>query len=77
DWRRSLEWVERAHRIGVGYGFNAHRVGVSTVGTAQAALAFQADGRSDDARPLGARQMSQRAPSGRRFATPEPIIRTG
>ncbi|MHA7150882.1 hypothetical protein ACX84Z_21175, partial [Burkholderia pseudomallei] len=48
-----------------------------TEGTAQAALALQAAGRSDDARPLWALLMSQRAPSGLLFATPEPSIRTG
>ncbi|KGX61535.1 hypothetical protein Y024_3179 [Burkholderia pseudomallei TSV44] len=77
DWRRSLAWVERAHRIDGGYGFNAHPDGVWTEGTAQAALALQAAGRSDDARPLWALLMSQRAPSGLLFATPEPSIRTG
>ncbi|TCW85905.1 hypothetical protein C5O80_10455 [Burkholderia sp. SRS-46] len=77
DWRRSLAWVERAHRINGGYGFNAQPDGVWTEGTGQAALTLQAAGQADNARPLWALLLSQRAPSGLLYATPEPRIRTG
>ncbi|CAN0627864.1 conserved exported protein of unknown function [Burkholderia multivorans] len=77
DWHRSLAWVEHAHRIDGGYGFNAHPDGVWTEGTGQAALTLQAVGRSDDTQPLWALLLSQRAPSGLLYATPEPRIRTG
>ncbi|AOJ06848.1 hypothetical protein WS71_05595 [Burkholderia mayonis] len=77
DWHRSLAWVERAHRIDGGYGFNAHPDGIWTEGTGQAALTLQAVGDDDKARPLWALLLAQRAPSGLLYATPEPRIRTG
>jgi hypothetical protein len=77
DWRRSVAWVDRMHRTGGGYGFNAHPDGVWTEGTGQAALTLQAVGREDDARPLWALLLAQRAPSGLLYATPEARIRTG
>ncbi|KVT59114.1 hypothetical protein [Burkholderia ubonensis] len=77
DWRRSIAWVDSAHRINGGYGFNAHPDGVWTEGTGQAALTLQAVGQNAKAQPLWALLLAQRAPDGLLYATPDARIRTG
>lgn len=76
-WDRSIDWTMQHHRAGAGLGFNAQPDGVWTEGTGQAALVLQARGRSQDAAPLWAVLLSQRAPSGLLYATPNERIRTG
>jgi hypothetical protein len=77
DWRRSLDWVAGHHKVRNGYGFKASPDGVWTEGTGQAALVLQAMGREQEAQPLWDLLLSQRAPSGLLYATPEARIRTG
>jgi hypothetical protein len=77
DWERSIDWTMQHHRAGAGLGFNAQPDGVWTEGTGQAALVLQARGRSEDAAPLWNVLLSQSAPSGLLYATPNERIRTG
>lgn len=76
-WERSIDWTMQHHRAGAGLGFNAQPDGVWTEGTGQAALVLQARGRSEDAAPLWNVLLSQSAPSGLLYATPNERIRTG
>lgn len=76
-WRRSLDWARTRHGVKGGYGFKANPDGVWTEGTGQAALVLRASERDDEAQPLWALLLSQRAPSGMLFATPEARIGTG
>ncbi|KJK14390.1 hypothetical protein UB46_38805 [Burkholderiaceae bacterium 16] len=77
DWRRGLDWTRERHGVKGGYGFNANPDGVWTEGTGQAALVLRASSRAQDAAPLWPLLLSQRAPSGLLYATPEQRIRTG
>lgn len=77
DWRRSLDWTRERHGVKGGYGFNGNPDGVWTEGTGQAALVLRASSRAQDASPLWPLLLSQRAPSGLLYATPEQRIRTG
>ncbi|EON16587.1 hypothetical protein C265_27015 [Cupriavidus sp. GA3-3] len=77
DWRRNLAWVEAKHRAGAGYGFKGGPDGIWTEGTGQAALVLQAAGQAQQAQPLWQLLLSQRAPSGMLYATPEARISTG
>ncbi|AGW93246.1 MULTISPECIES: hypothetical protein [Cupriavidus] len=77
DWRRNLAWVDARHRAGAGYGFKASPDGMWTEGTGQAALVLQAAGLTPQAQPLWQLLLSQRAPSGMLYATPEARISTG
>ena len=76
-WDRSIDWTLQHHRTGAGFGFNAQPDGIWTEGTGQAALVLQARGRNRDATPLWDVLLSQRAPSGLLYATPDERIRTG
>ncbi|SDC90054.1 hypothetical protein SAMN05216345_104371 [Cupriavidus sp. YR651] len=76
-WSRALDWTRARHMVGGGYGFNANPDGVWTEGTGQAALVLRATGREDQTRDLWPLLLSQRAPSGMLYATPERRIRTG
>ncbi|WP_029044718.1 hypothetical protein [Cupriavidus sp. amp6] len=77
DWYRALGWVDARHRAGAGYGFKASPDGIWTEGTGQAALVLQAAGRAQQAQPLWPLLLSQRAPSGMLYATPDTRISTG
>ncbi|WP_420868273.1 hypothetical protein [Cupriavidus oxalaticus] len=77
DWYRALGWVDARHRAGAGYGFKASPDGIWTEGTGQAALVLQAAGRAQQAQPLWPLLLSQRAPSGMLYATPDARISTG
>jgi hypothetical protein len=76
-WQRSLDWVRGRHAVKGGYGFNANPDGVWTEGTGQAALVLLATNHAQDVSPLWPLLMSQRAPDGLLYATPEQRIRTG
>ncbi|MCW0134183.1 hypothetical protein OIV41_32515, partial [Burkholderia pseudomallei] len=77
DWRRSIAWVDSAHRINGGYGFNAHPDGVWTQGTGQAALTLQAVGQNAKVQPLWVLLLAQRAPERLLYATPDARISHG
>ncbi|MGJ7504562.1 hypothetical protein ACSFBF_29695 [Variovorax sp. ZT5P49] len=75
-WGRALDWVERNHRSGAGYGFSRQPDGIWTEGSAQAAATLMArKGAVPDSlwRLLGA----QRADNGLYYATPSQRISTG
>lgn len=76
-WQRALGWARAKHGVKGGYGFNANPDGIWTEGTGQAALVLRATGRDSEAAPLWPLLVSQRAPSGYLFATPEQRVRTG
>jgi len=75
-WGRSLDWVEKHHRSGVGYGFSREPDGIWTEGSAQAAATLVA---RKGAAPEALWQLlaSQRASNGLYYATPGARISTG
>ncbi|BEP60287.1 hypothetical protein GmRootV213_08410 [Variovorax sp. V213] len=75
-WTRGLEWVEKNHRSGEGYGFSRNPDGIWTEGTAQAAATLVA---RKGAAPEALWQLlaSQRAGNGLYYATPSSRISTG
>lgn len=75
-WSRSLDWVEKHHRIGAGYGFSREPDGIWTEGSAQAAATLVA---RKGAAPEALWQLlaSQRAGNGLYYATPSARISTG
>ncbi len=75
-WMRGLEWVERHHRVGAGYGFSSAPDGIWTEGSAQMAATLLArKGSAPDA--LWQLLASQRADNGLYYATPSARISTG
>jgi len=75
-WARGLDWVEKNHRSGEGYGFSRSPDGIWTEGTAQAAATLVARrGSAPDA--LWQLLASQRAGNGLYYATPSARISTG
>jgi hypothetical protein len=75
-WARGLDWVEKNHRFGEGYGFSRSPDGVWTEGSAQAAATLVArKGAAPEA--LWKLLASQRADNGLYYATPSPRISTG
>ncbi len=76
-WQRSLDWARTRHAVNGGFGFKADPDGVWTEGTGQAALVLLATNHADVAGPLWPLLLSQRAPDGMLFATPEKRIQTG
>ncbi|KLN53742.1 hypothetical protein [Variovorax paradoxus] len=75
-WMRGLDWVEKHHRFGEGYGFSRNPDGIWTEGTAQAAATLAA---RKGAAPEALWQLlaSQRAGNGLYYATPNSRISTG
>ncbi|MGF6345980.1 hypothetical protein [Variovorax sp. W2I14] len=75
-WVRSLDWVEKHHRSGAGYGFSREPDGIWTEGSAQAAATLVA---RKGAAPEALWQLlaSQRAGNGLYYATPSARISTG
>ena len=75
-WMRGLDWVEKHHRFGEGYGFSRSPDGIWTEGTAQAAATLVArKGAAPEA--LWQLMASQRAGNGLYYATPSARISTG
>lgn len=75
-WMPGLQWVERHHRFGAGYGFSSEPDGIWTEGSAQAAATLVArKGSAPDA--LWQLLASQRADNGLYDATPSARISTG
>mgnify|MGYP001133188792 CR=1 FL=1 len=75
-WMRGLEWVEKNHRFGEGYGFSRSPDGIWTEGSAQVAATLVArKGAAPEA--LWRLLASQRADNGLYYATPAPRISTG
>ena len=75
-WTRGLDWVEKNHRSGEGYGFSRNPDGIWTEGTAQAAATLVArKGTAPEA--LWQLLASQRAGNGLYYATPSSRISTG
>ncbi|MDQ0072418.1 hypothetical protein J2W34_004223 [Variovorax boronicumulans] len=75
-WVRSLDWVEKHHRFGAGYGFSREPDGIWTEGSAQAAATLMA---RKGAAPEALWQLlaTQRAGNGLYYATPSARISTG
>jgi hypothetical protein len=73
---RSLEWVDKHHRFGAGYGFSREPDGIWTEGSAQAAATLVA---RKGAAPEALWQLlaAQRADNGLYYATPAARISTG
>lgn len=75
-WTGALEWVEKHHRFGEGYGFSRSPDGIWTEGSAQVAATLVArKGSAPEA--LWQLLASQRADNGLYYATPSPRISTG
>jgi hypothetical protein len=75
-WIRGMEWVERHHRFGAGYGFSSGPDGIWTEGSAQAAATWVArKGSAPEA--LWQLLASQRADNGLYYASPSVRISTG
>jgi hypothetical protein len=75
-WTRGLDWVEKNHRFGEGYGFSRSPDGIWTEGSAQAAATLVArKGAAPEA--LWKLLASQRADNGLYYATPSSRISTG
>jgi hypothetical protein len=75
-WVRGLDWVEKHHRFGEGYGFSRSPDGIWTEGSAQAAATLVA---RKGAAPEALWQLlaAQRADNGLYYATPASRISTG
>ncbi len=77
EWRRALDFVDRAHGVDGGYDFDADRDGLWVEGTAQAALTFRAVGRGERSDALLAEMAKEWSPGGLLFATRDASITTG
>ena len=77
DWMRALAFVDGAHAILGGYGFNRGPSGVWTEGTAQVASVFVLKGLLQRALPLWSLLVRQQTEDGWLFATPQARINTG
>jgi len=75
-WTRGLDWVDKNHRSGEGYGFSRNPDGIWTEGTAQAAATLLAR-KGAAPEPLWQLLASQRAANGLYYATPSARISTG
>lgn len=75
-WMPGLDWVEKHHRSGAGYGFSREPDGIWTEGSAQAAATLLA---RKGAAPEALWQLlaAQRADNGLYYATPAARISTG
>ena len=77
DWMRVLAFVDTAHGVAGGYGFNRGPDGLWTEGTAQVASVFVLRGLPKRATPLWPLLKKQQTEQGWLFATPQPRINTG
>lgn len=77
DWRRALAFVDAAHGVDGGYGFNRAPDGLWTEGTAQVAAVLVHRGLSKRAAALWTVLAQQQTEEGWLFATPKPRIATG
>lgn len=75
-WSGALQWVEKNHRFGEGYGFSRHPDGIWTEGSAQAAATLAAR-RGAAPEALWQLLAAQRAGNGLYLATPAARISTG
>lgn len=75
-WTRALQWVDKNHRAGEGYGFSRQPDGIWTEGSAQAAATLVAR-RGAAPEALWQLLAAQRADNGLYYATPSPRISTG
>lgn len=76
-WRAPLRYIEKHHAVSGGFDFNDDRDGVWWEGTAQAALAYRAVGRAEEADRLLSALAGQFAPGGFIWATSEMRLTTG
>jgi hypothetical protein len=76
DWMRVLTFVDAAHAVAGGYGFNRGPDGIWTEGTAQVAAVFVLRGLPKRALPLWPLLGQQQTAQGWLFATPRPRINT-
>jgi hypothetical protein len=76
-WRASLRYVEAHHAVSGGLDFNDDRDGIWWEGTAQAALAYRAAGRAEEADRLLSAIAGQFSPSGFVWAASEVRLTTG
>lgn len=77
EWRRALDYVERAHGVAGGFDFNDDRDGLWLEGTAQAALVYRRLGQSEKARRLLDEVAAEVSPGGQVWATRQASISTG
>lgn len=77
EWSRALSYAERAHGVAGGFSFNDDRRGVWVEGTAQAALAYTAVGRSSRATAIVASLSDLFSPGGLIWATRDGNVSTG
>lgn len=75
QWASAWRWIDRHHGSGAGYGYRRNPQGLWTEGTAQAAAAMQASGRTVP-ETLWKALLAQQAPSGLFYATPDAKLRT-
>jgi hypothetical protein len=76
-WAQSMRHVEQHHAVSGGFDFNDDRDGIWWEGTAQAALAYRALGRQEEADRLLAKLKDQFSPSGFIWATSGMRLTTG
>ncbi|HET6161064.1 MAG TPA: hypothetical protein VFE34_22150 [Dongiaceae bacterium] len=76
-WAASIRYAERSHGISGGFDFNDDRDGIWWEGTAQAALAYRAVGRTQDADRLLAEINGQFSPGGFIWASSRIRLTTG
>lgn len=77
DWMRALAFVDAAHGVAGGYGYNRQPDGIWTEGTAQVAAVFVLRGLPARAAPLWPLLRGAQAEDGWLYATPLPRVRTG
>lgn len=77
EWRRALDYAERAHGVGIGFDFNDDRDGIWWEGTAQAALAYRAVGRPEKSCAILDALAGQFSPGGLVWAASVPRLTTG
>ena len=76
-WSASIRYVEQHHRVSGGFDFNDDRDGIWWEGTAQAALAYRALGRMQEAERLLSEIDGQFSPSGFIWASSRLRLTTG
>jgi hypothetical protein len=76
-WAASIEYVEQHHGVSGGFDFNDDRDGIWWEGTAQAALAYRALGRTEEAERLLSEIDGQFSPGGFIWASSRSRLTTG
>jgi hypothetical protein len=76
-WEASIRYVERSHGVSGGFDFNDDRDGIWWEGTAQAALAYRALGRAQDADQLLSEINGEFSPGGFVWASSQLRLTTG